>query len=305
VTPSREELSREERRSLDRMAASHRRDDRLRRGLGLRDAASAVGPTADYVQSLLAARPSPEADTDRLAAAARRGDRAAREALVERLLPRIVALARRYAGGESEFADLVQEGVVWLLEALTRFDPERGTPFWAYAALWVQGGIARLARDQRRAVRLPAAALSDLSALKEAAAEIEAAGSTATLAAVAERAGMDIERARAILSADRPAQSLDRPIEGEDGLLLRDVIPDAHATAAYDDVLRDASRPELRSLLGALTRREREVIERRFGLGGRTEETLREVASRMGVSRERVRQIEARALNKLATAAGA
>lgn len=225
---------------------------------------------------------------------------AAREELLVALLPRIVAVARGYAGGPTEVADLVQEGVLAALGALLRFDPDRGTPFWAYAAPWVRGAMARLAQDQRRALRLPPRAMADLSALKDASARLLAAqGREAPLAEVAREAGVELGRAEQILAAARPASSLHERLGEEDAPTLLDVLADPRAEAAYDDVVAHAQSPELSVLLGALSTREREVVERRYGLGGYEEESLAAIGRRFGVTRERARQIEGRALSKM------
>jgi RNA polymerase sigma factor (sigma-70 family) len=294
-------LRTEERASLERMAACDRGGDQvLRRDLGMRAAGAPAGRFAGYLDALLARTEAVGAEVDRLAAAAAAGDGRARERLIEALLPRVVGLARRFAGHGAEFADLVQEGVLAMLEALVRFAPDQGTPFWAYARPWVHGSLYRLAHDQRRAVRLPPRALADLAALKEAARRIDRPTSEPTVRTLAERAGIHPDRAEALTRAARPPRSLEEPADQDGDLAaLRDVLPDPDASSAYDEVVAQASEPALAALLGALTDREREVIERRFGLGGQQEETLVTVGERLGVTRERVRQIEARALGKL------
>jgi RNA polymerase primary sigma factor len=257
-------------------------------------------PVADFVAGALD-RARPGTDDERLLARrARDGDAAAREALIVSLLPDLVAAARRYAGGPTEAADLVQEGVLAVLAALLRFDPDHGATFRAYAAPWVRGAMARLAQDQRRALRLPARAKADLSALKRAGNRLLAErGREAPLREVAGAAGVDLARAAAILDAARPAGGLDEAVGDGGGLTLVDVLADPRAEEAYDEVVRRAAAPELGALLGALSEREREVVERRFGLGGRDEESLADIGRRLGVSRERARQIEARALAKM------
>lgn len=258
-------------------------------------------PVGDYVADALTRRRPAAEDQRELARRAREGDAAAREALVVALLPDLMAAARRYAGGPTEAADLVQEGVLAVLGALLRFDPDRGASFRAYAAPWIRGAMARLAQDQRRALRLPARAKADLSALKRVGNRMLAErGREAPLTEVAEAAGVDLARAEMILNAARPAGALEEPLAGdEEALTLVDVLADPRAEEAYDGVVRAASTPGLAALLGALSERERDVVERRFGLGGREEESLADIGRRLGVSRERARQIEARALAKM------
>jgi len=273
------------------------RRDRAGRGDGA--SGPSEQPTAAYLGALLGRPDGESAVGAHLVRAAQAGDAAARARLVEALLPRLVAAARRYTGWGSEFADLVQEGALALLGALVRFDPDQGTPFWAYAAPWVRGAMYRLVQDERRAVRLPPRALTDLVALKRAAGAMEgASGKEPAIAALAHEAGIGLARAEALLAADRPALSLDAPLPEEPDVVLRDLLPDPRAEAAYEDVLAGSQSAELTALLGALSSREREVLDRRLGLTG-PEETLQEVGDRLGVTRERVRQVEARALAKL------
>jgi RNA polymerase primary sigma factor len=160
--------------------------------------------------------------------------------------------------------------------------------------------MGRLAQDQRRALRLPARAKADLSSLKRAGNRLMAErGREAPLRDVAGAAGVDLDRAEAILNAARPAGSLEQPLGDDETLTLVDVLADPRAEGAYDDVVSEAAAPQLGALLRALSEREREVVERRHGLGDRDEESLAEIGRRLGVSRERARQIEARALAKM------
>ncbi|HET6691286.1 MAG TPA: sigma-70 family RNA polymerase sigma factor [Miltoncostaeaceae bacterium] len=277
ATPA-ESLTVAERASLDRTAP----------GLG------------GWMDGLLGAAASDDARERLLARRAAEGDPRAREALLVGLMPELVVVARRYAGGPTELSDLVQEGALAALTALLRFDPERGTSFRAYAAPWIRGAMGRLAQDQRRALRLPARAKADLSSLKRAGNRLMAErGREAPLRDVAGAAGVDLDRAEAILNAARPAGSLEQPLGDDETLTLVDVLADPRAEGAYDDVVREAAAPQLGALLRALSEREREVVERRHGLGDRDEESLAEIGRRLGVSRERARQIEARALAKM------
>lgn len=256
------------------------------------------------MQELLG-RPEPESGHEaRLIAAAQAGDARARELLVEDLMPRVVALAGRFRRSGVEVGDLLQEGYLAIFDALRRFDPARGTPFWAYAAPWVRGAMFRLAHDHSRPFRLPPQALTDLGRLKRAAAQFMDEGKVdVTMMQIARRCGLDLGRAEALAAAGAPPRSLDDPVGSDgEGSALVDVLPDRRAEEAYDAVVENASRPELRALLGALSARERDVLSRRNGIG-RERQTLDAVARDLGVTKERVRQIESRAVAKLRAAA--
>ena len=296
-----------ERRSLERLAGTATaRDAGQAAALDLPGAAPARGRELPaYVDALLA-RPPAGADEERdLAAAALADEPAARERLIEAALPAIVGIARRFAGAGADFADLVQEGCLACLEALLRYEPRRGTPFWAYAAPWVHGAMYRLAHDQRRALRLPARGLADLSRLNEAAARLrQESGGEPTIAQSARAAGLELQRAEALAVAARPPASLQGPA-GEDApeATLLDAIADPRSEEAYDRVVAGAASDRLGALLGSLTVRERDVLSRRYGLG-RAEQSLAEIGRDLGVTRERARQIEARALAKLSARMG-
>ncbi len=290
----------EERASLLRTARRDVHDHRLSTALGGRSSGRASAATPErYLEGALGGEPRSPAEEELLVRAALAGDQRAREELIAAGLPRLVAVARRYAGGPTEFADLIQEGVRAMLEALVRFEPGRGTPFWAYATPWVRGAMARLAQDQRRALRLPPRAMTDLVGLKNAEARLSAAsGSRPTLTAMADSAGVELARAEAILNAARPPRPLGEPL-GDERLTLGDVLADPRAEAAYEEVLDRTDDPDLEALLGVLSERERRLLERRYGLDGGEEESLAAIGRRLGVSRERARQLEERALAKM------
>jgi RNA polymerase primary sigma factor len=227
-------------------------------------------------------------------------DATERERLAEAYLPRIAAVARPFSGPGADLAELVQEGALALLEALARFEPGRGVALWSYARPWVHGAIYRLAQDRRRALRLPPAASIELTQLNEVGQRLaRATGGEPPIEAVAEAAGLEAQRAERILAASRPSRSLQETVGTEgDGTALGDLVPDPRSQEAYDRAEARADAPDLGPLMVTLSRREREVISRRFGLGC-PPETLADIGRRLGVTRERARQIEARALRKL------
>lgn len=232
---------------------------------------------------------------------AKAGDAAAREELINRLLPVVVRIARPYHTPGIEWEDLIQEGAVGLLRALASYNPEIGVPFPAYAVWWIRYGLQDLRSQFIRPLRLPPKALRRLAALKEAHERIyrqehRNAGPDELSRAV----GLSLADTEALLRADKRCRSLDEPAEeGAEVGTLGELLADPLSEEAYEEVLSSVQADELRILLTHLSAREQEVLAARYGLDGREEETLREVGERLGISAERVRQLEHRALAKV------
>jgi RNA polymerase sigma factor (sigma-70 family) len=245
--------------------------------------------------------PLPEATERRLVEAARRGDHDARARLVEAYLPLISGLARTYRSGQLQRQELLQEGVVGLLRALERFEPERGVPFWGYAVWWVRQAMQQLVAEITRPFVLSDRALRHLSRLKQAHREAShRSGREPTRAELAAGSGLELEQVDDLLATER-ARSLDAPVAGREGEVgtFGELLVDPLAEGEYERVLAAIEVEELHDLLAGLSDRERHVLGLRFGLQG-PDRSLREVGELLGISGERVRQIENRALGKLA-----
>ena len=241
--------------------------------------------------------------------AAKAGDEQALTELVEAYLPRIAALARRYHGATNvERPELVQEGIAALLQALHRYDPERGTPLWSYARPTVQRAMERLVAELGDAVTLSERGLRRLSRIRSAEDELmREHRRLPTRREIVERSGVEPEEVESILAGTSRPRSLQEPITAEDGGIvgsLGDLVDDPRAQDAYDRVLDAMEAHELLPLLSVLSPRERAVLSARYGLDG-PEQSISEIAERLGVSKSRVRDIEARALGKLRRAAAA
>jgi RNA polymerase primary sigma factor len=237
-----------------------------------------------------------------LVTAAKRGDARARDDIVRTFQPLIAGVARIYRGSPTvDRAELMQEGVVGLLQALERYDLDTGTPFLGYACWWVRQSMQRLVAELGRPVVLSDRALRQLARVKDAHSEhLRAHGREPTLFDLADGTGFTKEQVESLLAVERPARGLDTPRDGENGSHdpLVETVADARAEDAYDRVLPAIDRDTARHLGGDLCERESAVLRARYGLGG-PEKTLREIGAELGLSAERVRQIEERALDKL------
>jgi len=248
-------------------------------------------------------RPTP-ASQHRLVVAAKDGDAKARDALIAELAPLVAALGRPFEAGVSR-AELMQAGVVGLLTALERYDPSLGTPFWAYASWWVRQAVQRLVSELTRPVVLSDRAVGKLLRVRAAqAGHLRAHGTEPTTRQLAADTGLAPAAVQELTAAASPARALEEPLAGaEAGMTLGEQLADPAAEHAYEAIPRELDRRALVTLLGVLSSRERQIVDARYGLDG-PERSRRELAGRMGVSPERVRQIEERALEKLRRAAG-
>jgi RNA polymerase sigma factor (sigma-70 family) len=200
--------------------------------------------------------------------------------------------------------ELLQEGVVGLLRALERFDPERGVPFWGYATWWVRQAMQQLVAELTRPVVLSDRALRHLARLKQAHREVvQQSGREPTRAELAARTGLELEHVDDLLATERSPRSLEAPLDPsrDDIGAFGELLVDPLAEDEYEQVLAAVEVEELHALLAGLSDRERDVLRARYGLeDGGEELSLRAVGDRLGLSGERVRQIERRALSKLA-----
>ena len=241
------------------------------------------------------------AEEQALARRARAGDRAAADQLAEANLRLVISLARRYVNRGLSLLDLIEEGNVGLLHAVRKFDPERGTRFSTYATWWIRQAIVRALANQARMVRLPVHVELLLSQYAKAQRALtQELGRAPTPDELAARLGQTVERVEHLehLRQQRTL-SLDAPVAGDGKGSLQDVIedPDARPGGGLAATLR--ARADLAGVLSDLSDQERRVISGRFGLGGEEPRTLESIGKDMGVTRERVRQIEAAALKRL------
>ncbi len=229
---------------------------------------------------------------------ARAGDQAARQKMIVHNLRLVVNIAKHYVNRGMDLLDLIEEGNLGLMHALDKFDPERGFRFSTYATWWVRQNIEHAIMRQSRTIRLPVHVIKEINAIQRTMREM-GDGAHPDEAAAAARLGIPVESLRRALQQKDTTISLDAPLDIDPTLSIGETIED-DISGQPDQILQDAEMKKIvAQWLAALEGRQREVVEARYGFGGGESMTLDMVAQRMGLTKERIRQIQVESLRKL------
>lgn len=228
------------------------------------------------------------------------GDQDAARRLAECNLLLVVSIAKKYQNCGMPFLDLIQEGNLGLMKAASKYDGSKGFRFSTYATYWIRQAISRALGEQSRAIRIPSNLLELLSKVKKAKAELmQTNGTEPSEKEIADHIGADLDKVQTVLDLAQVTTSLDTPVDDEGETCIGDLIADNSAENPLSKLLREANSQIIQSVLNTLPPREAEILRMRFGIDREKPMTLEEVGQHYGLTKERIRQVENKAIRKL------
>lgn len=273
---------------------------RTRRRAGAPSQATAEDPVQFYLRSIGRVKLLTAHEEIELARRVANGDEMAKKKLVQANLRLVVSVAKKYQNRGLPFLDLIQEGNLGLIRAAEKFDPERGYKFSTYATWWIRQGITRALADKSRTIRVPVHMVETINNLRKATRKLsQKLDRRPSMEELAKEMGISLTKVKDILAANRSPLSLDTPYGEDDDNTLAELVEDESGKTPEDSTALRLMSDDVRKVLSVLTPREREVLILRFGLNDGKPRTLEQVGRLVGITRERTRQIELKALRFL------